>query len=477
MGRQLKSIARLSLVLAAVGSLTWLDFRAAHLTAAAAAFTYLLLILGLATKIGRAESIMASLASMIAYDYFFLPPIGALAVDNTQNWITLLAFFASAVITSQLSSTIRARAEEAAAGHLQLQRLYEFSRGLMLTEETGHVADRAAHQLVTAFGARGACVFSATADSIGREGEAALFSAEVMRLVSDTGEPWFDEQRSATIIPIRFGGRPLGSLGVAGAGASEVGLYAVTQLVAAEMERAVAQDAAARMLAAQQSEHLKSVLLDALAHEFKTPLTSIKAAASSMLSGNRVQGPAQELATVINEEADRLTVLVSDAIELARVGSGTVQLQREPWPVEDLLHASLAVFSNRLEDRPVRLECDPNLPLVLADRKLAEIALRQLLANALLYSAPGTPIEVRATIKDNSVALAVSNEGSPVPAAERELLFDKFYRGQNVRGRVAGSGMGLSIARDIAAAHGGSLWLDGDPKRTRFWFTLPVTGD
>lgn len=475
MPRQLKAAARLCVVLAAVAVLTWGDFKLLHLNSATAPFTYLLLILSLATKVGRAESVAASLASMFAYDYFFLPPIGALTVSDVQNWITLLAFFCTGVITSHLSSTVRAQAEDASAGRQQVQRMYDFSRGLMLTEEAGHVAGRAAHQLVVAFGARGACVFSVASNSLGRAGEAALLTEPVMRRVSDTGEPWFDEAQSATAVPIRFGGRPLGSLALVGApGTSEVGIYALTQLVAAEMERTVAQDAAARLMATRESEQLKSVLLDALAHEFKTPLTSIKAAASSLLSRGQLQGPAQELATVINEETDRLTVLVSDAIELARVESGSLQLHREAWRVQELVQSAVAVFSNRLEDHALRIALDPELPPILADRKLAGIALRQLLANALLYSPSGSAIELVATRKDGLIALGVANEGPPITASDQQLLFTKFYRGENVRGRVAGSGMGLSIARDIARAHGGSIWLDGDTRRgVQFWFTLP----
>jgi two-component system, OmpR family, sensor histidine kinase KdpD len=476
--RQLAAVLRLCLVLVAVGALTWVDFRLARVNSSTAAFTYLLLILGLATQIGRAESVAASLASMLAYNFFFLPPVGTLSISDPENWITLLSFVVAAVTTSHLSSTVRTRAEQAAAGQQQVQRMYDFSRGLMLTDETGRVAERAAHQLVTAFGADAASVFTLKSGIVISEGPGSPFTADLMRQVSDTGEPWFDEPRSASIVPIRFGGRPLGSLAVAGAkGTSEVALYAITQLVGAELERAQAQDAAARMLAARESEHLKSVLLDALAHEFKTPLTSIKAAATSMLSQGHLDGIEQELATVIDEEADRLTTLVSDAIELARVGSAMVQLQRETWSARDLVESAAEVFARRLEDRELSLECEPDLPAVSADRKLAEIALRQLLVNALLYSPQGTAIQIKVWRKADFVAIGVQNAGPAIPAAEQKLLFEKFYRGENARGRVAGSGMGLNIARDIAAAHGGEISVENRVESgVQFWFTLPLDG-
>jgi two-component system sensor histidine kinase VicK len=113
---------------------------------------------------------------------------------------------------------------------------------------------------------------------------------------------------------------------------------------------------------------------------------------------------------------------------------------------------------------------------VVADRKLAEIVLRQLLGNALLYSPPGSPIEVTVSRKGEFIAMGVVNDGLGISPPEQERLFEKFYRGENVRGRVAGSGLGLSIAREIAVAHGGSIWLDNESRRrVRFWFTLPVS--
>lgn len=475
MTRQLTAAARLSLVVAAVAALSWVDFAVIHLNSATAAFTFLLLILGLATKIGRAESVIASLASMLAYDLCFLPPIGKLTLAGPQNVITLLAFFVTAVITSQLSSTIRAQADEAAAGRQQIQRLYDFSRGLMLTDDPSNVVQRAALHLTTEFKATGACVYAAATGTLGVAGEASLFTREIMRRVSDTGEPWFNEDRQAIVAPIRFAGRPLGSLGVSGApGATEVGLYALAQLVAGEMERAVAQEVAARMQAAREGEQLKAVLLDALAHDFKTPLTSIKAAAGTMLGAPHLPHPVPEMASVIDEEADRLNVLVSDAIEVARLGAGPVHLQPVALEVREVISTALQVLANRLEDRVVAVNCAADLPLISADRKLAELALRQLLMNALLYSEPGSPIELRARAMDNAVALMVGNEGAPIPHDEQRLIFEKFYRGASVRRRVAGSGMGLSIARDIIVAHGGKIWLERDGKHpVEFWFTLP----
>ena len=278
------------------------------------------------------------------------------------------------------------------------------------------------------------------------------------------------------IVPVRLGGRSLGSLGVAGkTGISEVALQAIAQLIAIALERAKAQEMAARAEATRQNEQLKSTLLDALAHEFKTPLTSIKAAATTVLSRQKLDALEQDLITVVDEEADHLNNLVTEAIELARIGAGPVNLHRELCSADELIASATTQLGHLLEGRVLEVTVERDLPEVEVDRKLCELALRQLLNNALRYSPASSVIQITAESQGEAMVMGVYNAGSGIAAAEQDLIFEKFYRGREVRARIPGTGMGLTITREIVEAHGGRIWLKSEPgKGVRFSFTLPA---
>ena len=253
-------------------------------------------------------------------------------------------------------------------------------------------------------------------------------------------------------------------------------LEAVAQLVAIAMERARAQQKATLLEAARQNEQLKSTLLDALAHEFKTPLTSVKVATTTLLSRNVEKLLQAELLTIIDEEADRMTQLVNDSIELARIGSGPVALHRASYCVETLISSTIEELRPLLENRDLGIEVEPSLPMVDVDGKLTRLALRQVLNNAVKYSAPGTPVQVKAKRTQNRfVLLSVQNEGKAITKAEQALLFEKFYRGQEAKTRVPGTGLGLNITREIIQAQGGRIWVSSEPGfGVEFTFTLPI---
>jgi two-component system sensor histidine kinase KdpD len=470
-------LARLAAVIAAVAALTIVDFRLIHVNSPTAAFSFLLLILGLATRVGLRESVVASLASMLAYNFFFLPPIGRLTIADPQNWVALLVFLATAITASQLSTSARREAEEAATREQEMQRLYEFSRALMLRDDERALPDHVTRKMTELFESQDVCFYDRETDSVRRVGPAeSPIPDTALRNVARTAEIWRKPESAAVIVPVRLGGRCLGSLGVAGNNRmSEVALQAVAQLVAIAIERARAQELAARIDAARQNEQLKATLLDALAHEFKTPLTSIKAAATTMLSHDNLDEMRRDLLTVVDEETDRLTNLVTEAIELARLGSGPVKLHRQPCSVNELISSATVHLQRLTEGRVLEVTIARDLPPVVIDRRLCELALRQLLNNAFRYSPASSVIQVTAAIQGEAIAIGVSNAGPGIPKVEQDLIFEKFYRGRDVRARVAGTGLGLSIAREIAEAHGGRLWLENEPgKNVQFSFTLPI---
>lgn len=471
-------LLRLAGVIGAVAGLTAIDFRFIHANSPTAAFSFLLLILALATRVGLRESVVASLASMLSYNFFFLPPIGRLTIADPQNWVALFVFLATAITASQLSSSARRKAAEAGSREQEVQRMYEFSRALMLRDDERTLPDQVVRKIAELFDTQDVWFYDRETDSVRRIGPSdSPVKEAALRTVARTAETWRNSESAALIVPVQLGGRCLGSLAVAGSNRmSEVALQAIAQLVAIAVERARAQEQAARVDAARQNERLKSTLLDALAHEFKTPLTSIKAAATTLLSQGRPGEMERDLLTVVDEETDHLTKLVSEAIELARFGSGPVKLQRELCSASELISSATARLPQLTEGRVLEVTIERNLPSVLIDRSLSELALRQLLNNALRYSPPSSVIHITVESQGGFIVIRVSNAGPGIPAAEQDLIFEKFYRGRSVRQRVAGTGMGLSIAREIIEAHGGRIWLKSEPEDgVQFSFTLPTS--
>ncbi len=475
-----RPLLRFGVVFGAVAALTTVDFRFLGVNSATAALTYLLLVLILATRVGLRESVVASVASTLAYNLFFLPPIGNFTIADPQNWVALSAFLATAVIASHLSVSAREKAKEAGARQAELQRMYDFSRALMLGDTDRTLLSHATQEIAELFELENVWLYQGATDSVCKAAtDESVLRDSLLRDVANSGMVWRHADGSALIVPIRLGGHSLGSLGVTGAERlSEVALQSIAQLVAIAWERARAQEAANRLEATRQNEQLKSTLLDALAHEFKTPLTSIKAASTTLLS-RPLNESEREFLKIIDEEGNRMTSLVSDAIELARIGSGPVILQRETFAAEDIVCSALAEVRALLEGRNLELKIEKGLPPVYIDKKLTELALRQVLNNALKYSPAGSAIQVSAELhaEQRSILLRVANEGPGIPKAEQPLLFEKFYRGGSVRNRIAGTGMGLNISREIIQAHGGRIWVESENgKGAEFLMTIPAAG-
>jgi two-component system sensor histidine kinase KdpD len=459
-------------------ALTAFDLRLIHANSATAGFTFIVLILGLATWVGLRESITASLLSVAVYNFFFLPPVGTFTIADPQNWVALFAFLATAITVSQLSSNARRKAEEARARQDELERMYDFSRGLILGKEDRSLADQIISQIFESFGVQGARFYdSATGITSKIEGAESVFQDSQLVEVANSGRVWKDESAAALIVPVRLGGASLGSLGLAGKMAlSEVGLQAVAQLIAIAIERARVQEIAARNEATRENEQLKSTLLDALAHEFKTPLTSVKAATTTLLSATTLNVLEQrELISIVNEEADRMTRLVNDSIELARMGTETLALQKELCTPEQIIFSALEELRSLFEGRNVKVAIDSDLPLIMVDRALSELALRQILNNALKYSPADSEIEVEAVKSEGFVTVSVSNRGPGITEVEKKRIFEKFYRGRDVRTRIPGTGMGLNISQQIVEAQGGRIWVQSESQKgVTFFVTFPI---
>jgi two-component system sensor histidine kinase KdpD len=441
------------------------------------ALTFLLAILAVSTVWGMAVSVAMSVVAMLAFNYFFLPPVGAFSINDPQNWVALLAFLVVAVLASRLSTSARQKAADASARQREITRLYSFSRGLLESANVMELVNRIPAQIVDAFEVGAAALYLADKQKVYRSGPIiAQLNPETLKEIMMRDEPLIDTPNSLCFASVRLGVRPIGSLGFSGTMLSRQTVEAIGSLVAIAMEHARAVEQLGQTEAARQGEQLRTALLDAVTHALRTPLTSIKASVTNLLS-NQALAEAQkhELLTIINEESDRLNRLVGEAGEMARLEAGEVELALAPHPVGDVISAALEHGKTSLGNRPVRVETAPDLPLVLVDVDRAREVLTQLIDNANQYSAPDQPITITAEANGNFVITSVADRGAGIDDPEQALIFEKFYRGKDQRYSVEGTGMGLPIAKAIVEAHGGTISLTSQRGQgSVFSFTLPV---
>jgi len=252
-------------------------------------------------------------------------------------------------------------------------------------------------------------------------------------------------------------------------------LQGVANLVAIGLARARAQDLAQQVEAARQSEQLRTTLIDAMAHEFKTPLTLIKAATTSLLANPDVSPEnRQEQLAVADEEAEHLRELIDDAIEMARLDTARIEIHPEVTSLRDTLEDVLASMQTEIEEHPVRIMGSEPLPPVPLDKRLMKLAIRQLLDNAIKYSPPETPVEIRSAANQELLTVEITDYGMGIPAEEQPRIFERFYRSPSVKDQIPGSGLGLSITQCIVEAHNGELTVSSQPGETTFRITLPL---
>ena len=438
-------------------------------------FAYLLTVLFIASAWGLTQTIVASVVAMLCYNFFFLPPIGKFTIADPQNWIALGAFLVTGIVAGQLSASVRRQASAAIRRQLELERLYSLGRSILLDSGDHPVPSWLARHVAEAFDLQAVALFDTNSRQTYMAGpEDLTFPPDILQRAL-SGEIERADRSDSRFAVIRLGTKPAGVLAFRGI-VSDAALDAICSLVAIGLERARTQEIENLAKAARQSEELKSTLLDAIAHEFKTPLTSIKAATTTVIAGNRLTGQDRELLSIVDEETDRLNNLVSDAIQMSRIEAGKFKLRRTLVSPNQVINTVTAQMRARLEDRPVENAIVTNLTDVYIDRDLIQLSLRQLVDNALKHAPGKSAIRLGAGIGDSDVQFWVSDDGPGITAPEAERVFERFYRGRSHRNAVPGSGIGLSVVREIARAHGGDAFVESSPgKGSRFIIKLPLT--
>jgi two-component system sensor histidine kinase KdpD len=452
-------VARYAAALAAVWVITYFYTHTHRFNVTTVAFTFLLAILGSSALWGLWVSIFMSFAATLAYNYFFLPPIGTFTITDPQNWVALFFFLATSVLGSNLAARARRQAAEANRRRREVERLYRFSQRLLTAGNPIELLNVIPRLIVETFELGAAALFLADKQKVYRSGiNLPQLDADSLKAIVAHEDLQIDEQRSVCFAPIRLGVRVLGSVGVSGPVLSRGSLEALGTLIAVAIERAYATELAGKTEAAREGEHLKSALLDAITHDFRTPLTSMKASVTTLLSDAKLdEGQRNELLNIINEECDRLNRLVGEAGEMARLEAGEVKLELEPHRVDELISSALDTCKGVLGTRTIVLDVkDPGLR-VRADLARATEVLVHLIENANLYSSPDAPVTISAEDKGDVAFISVADHGPGIDDQEVGLIFDKFYRGRDQRYRVQGTGMGLPIAKAIVEAHGGSI--------------------
>jgi two-component system sensor histidine kinase KdpD len=487
-------VAAVTLLIAAIESVT----RFGNIS-----LLYLLVVLWLAARYGRWPAILASLLSFLSYDFFFIPPIHQFTVDDPSEWISLFALLATALTLGHLTAQVRARAHEAEESQRQTDTLYHLAQLIAASGNERELYEALTAQVVAVFAPSGvrSCALLLP-DETGALEIAAISGERDVESDTTSAAP----RRAILRRPLKTPRGAAGKLMISGEPAihglapdEAVGLERVEadprqaalfsafcDQIALAIERAALAREAARAAALRESDRLKDALLGSVTHDLRTPLASIKAAASSLLREDIAWTSPErhELLESIDTSADRLNRLVGALLDLSRLEAGVARPDLDWMLISDVIAAVLdrLDLAGLTRGYTVHVEEPDGLPLVLMDHAQIEQALTNLLENALKYSPAGSEIWVRVSTSETELIVSVSDQGIGIPRRELEAIFNKFYRVKQARlpwsrrRPPAGTGLGLAISAAIIQAHGGRIWAESEPGNgATLTFTLPLS--
>ena len=460
------------LSLAGVAACTWGSFSLGQ-TPAFPGFLYLVFVVLAALYGGFWQATVVSIVAAACLDYYFVPPIFSFA-NSPADWVALGAFEFTALVISRLSLHAQARAREAVADQRYMERLYETSRRILLLDRSGDPGSLIAGLIRETFDLRTVSLFDALPAATFQSGQASVEAEQRTRDAYFLGADTFDAQESCWYCVVRVGTRAVGGLGLNGTAMTSLAATALASLTGIALERARAAHRESRAEAARQTEQLRTAVLDALAHEFKTPLTVVRTASSGLLALGGLSELQADLLLTIDRQATTLDHLTQRLLRAARLDTTHFSPRCEPALFTSLAREAIG----RLDQEADRRRFQVALPLretkVSADRELVLTALAQLLDNALKYSEAASPIQVFCGLENARTVLTIRSKGAVITPEDRDRIFERFYRAPQTVHLAAGTGLGLSIVKKIVNAHHGSVWAEPEAGYgTSFSISLP----
>jgi two-component system sensor histidine kinase KdpD len=433
------------------------------------ALIYLVPVLFSTTLWGLSPGLVSGFIAFLTLNYFFILPYYTLHVFHTQDIIALAIFFLVAVITNQLVGRAKQNLEVARARETEITRLYEFSVRLGGVNTVPDIANTLVDQTLHTF--RAARVKAL----ISLEAVQDMFEAVASHETESTaGKPH--------LIPIQTARGVSGELHLwreAPLSASEERLFHTFATQGAfALERAAFLQSETRAQILEESDRLKSALLSSVSHELRTPLATIKAATTSLLSGEvdwEALAVRQELLAVVDEETDHLNHLVGNLLDMSRIEAGALKPDRQWNMLTEIVEEAQARMRRPLAQHTCQIDLPENLPLIPVDYHQIKRVFTNLISNSVKYAPPHSTIQIKADVEESQVLhVRVTNQGPHVTPEDLPRIFDKFYRVTNAD-QVTGTGLGLSICKGIIEAHGGQIWAENLPRGLAFHFTLPLT--
>jgi two-component system sensor histidine kinase KdpD len=439
-------------------------------------FIYLIVIV-LQSLVGNFTSSAAvSLVAVLCLDFFFTPPMFSFEVTHPFDILGLLSFLTTGLVITRLNTRMRKEAATSDRQRLQMDRLYQLAQRLLALDPGNTAQARPIELFQEIFAPRAVCLFDAASVEVCSAGNPRKSLADQTRTAFFSGRDSEDSGAEVFTRCLRARGVVIGAISFEGLLDPELTAGPLAALAAAMLERTRAFRSASLATASAQAESFRGAILDALAHEFKTPLATIVAAAGGLRELGPLRAEQLDLTDIVETEATRLSSLTSRLLRTAQLDREEVKPQLELTNVADLVAGLTEQYSRQWTDRKLSLRRKSTALRVMGDPELLTLALRQLLDNAYKYSVPGSAVTVSIDSRDEWVAIRASNSGSFIRPSDRSRIFERFYRGADARHRGPGSGLGLYVARKIVHAHGGSLNLEATTttnKDTAFCLALP----
>ena len=461
----------------AVGLLTFICY-GLRLDLTVTGFLYLIIVV-LQSLIGDfVSSAVVSIIADLCLNFFFAPPLFSFRVSDSSDFWALIAFLITGMVITRLTTKVRREMQVSEVQRREMKLLYELSQRLFALDPGEEMLPKSVALFRTVLGLRAVCLYDGMNAELHSNGESQSRLADRTRAAYISRQNSDDAVSGVFTRALRAKGNTMGAIGLEGLHDAELTAGPLAELAAAMLERVRVFRDASHADAAAQAEVFRGAILDALAHEFKTPLATIVTAAGGLRETGGLRPEQLELAEMAEMEASRLGLLTSRLLRIARLDKEEVKPQLELTDLAELVTHLADQYEERWTDRKLSLSKDVLTAEVFADAELLRLAVRQLLDNACKYSPSGTVVKIGIAEQHEVVTVRVWNSGNPLPVNERSRIFERFYRGTDARQVAPGSGLGLYVARKIVQAHGGSLDLESDDapnsEGVSFRLTMPI---